>query len=223
MIARLADRPAEAAPVEMIDVYDANLSLLGVMSRAEAHKVGAWHRTFHLWLVEPAGRLLFQRRAARVENFPGKLDITAAGHLRQGEDLLDGLREAKEELGVAIAPEAVEFLGYRTEATDLGDYRNREHQGVFMARAPTALAGFAPDPAEVDGLVAIPLAELFALWTGDGFATVEAWLPDSAGGWASAAVRVDRASFLPRTPLYYLAAAIMAERFLEGRRPLAIG
>lgn len=210
--------------IEIIDIFDANLTPVGVLPRAEAHRTGAWHRTFHLWLVEPQGRLLFQRRSPHVQNFPGKLDVTAAGHLHHGEDLLDGLREAREELGVAIAPTEARFLGYRTEATDLGDYRNREHQGVFLARAPVPLAHFAPDPAEVNGLFAIALDQLFALWTDAAPAvTAEAWLYDDLGNWTATSQQVTKADFLPRIPAYYLAAAIMAERFLEGRSPLAIG
>jgi isopentenyldiphosphate isomerase len=86
---------------ELIDIFDANLAPIGTMERAQAHKEGRWHRTFHLWIMVPntVPQLLFQLRSPHVENYPSMLDVTAAGHLEAGEEVIQGMREVEEELG----------------------------------------------------------------------------------------------------------------------------
>ncbi|MFN8111522.1 MAG: NUDIX hydrolase [Thermoleophilia bacterium] len=60
-----------------------------------------------LVLVDPAGRVLWQQRAAGVQ-LPGVWDVSAAGAWHPDEDILEGVyREAREEIGVdpsALAP-----------------------------------------------------------------------------------------------------------------------
>jgi isopentenyldiphosphate isomerase len=213
--------------MELIDVFDANLNPLGIMQREQAHREGQWHRSVHLWLAGRAGggKLLFQLRGPDVSANPGLLDASAAGHVMAGEDVTEGLREAREELGVEV-PVAVHHLGYRTEAADLpnGDL-NREYQAIFLAETPFQPADFSPDPAEVHGLFAIAISGLFALFGGeidDLDAEGIAYDP-AVRGWRSESRRFHIASFVPRIPHYYVAVAIMAERLLERRLPLAIG
>jgi isopentenyldiphosphate isomerase len=231
-----SQRPVSKAPdppggstnqSELLDVFDANLVHLGVETRERVHAQGLWHQTFHLWLAtqEHGGALIFQRRG-QVLDFPNRLDITAAGHLLAGEAPIDGLREVQEELGIALSDTALVPLGYRTEAMDLPDGRfNREHQAVFMAHSPVDLADFSPSFDEVAELVEIRLPALFDLLTGK-VASAPARVLRSlteTETWVIASDRVGVGELLPRLPAYYLAAAIMAERFLEGRSPIAIG
>ncbi|WNQ12825.1 NUDIX domain-containing protein [Paenibacillus aurantius] len=46
--------------------------------------------------------LLLQRRHPGKDTYPGLFDITAAGHLEAGENVSDGIRELKEELGTDL-------------------------------------------------------------------------------------------------------------------------
>lgn len=211
--------------MEYIDIYDANMRPRGRMEREEAHRLGEWHRTVHLWLVDrDRAALVFQLRGPGVIANPGKFDATAAGHVLAGEDDLAGLREVREELGIDV-PAEVHHLGYRTETTDLaGGYCNREFQSVFMALSPAGTSTFNPDPAEVHGAFAIALPDLFRLFEGS-TAAVEAkgHELDGAGVWQAVVRTVQLSDFVPRFPRYYLTVAIMAERLLEGRLPVAIG
>ena len=71
---------------ERIDVLTEGGVLTGaVIEKAEAHRTGAWHRAAHLWIVTPDRRVLLQRRALTKENFPGKWDVSVAGHVGAGE------------------------------------------------------------------------------------------------------------------------------------------
>lgn len=146
---------------EQIDIFDANLKKTGVADRLSAHMQGAWHRTFHLWVVtgEYKGSLLFQLRSPVAKNYPNLLDITAAGHLRTGEELSDGIREVSEELGITVRSSDLKWLGYRVEVADQENGQlNREYQGVFMLRDDRPLESYRPDPNEVHGLLALPVS-----------------------------------------------------------------
>ena len=70
----------------------------------------------HVWLWRRSSNggcdILLQRRADQVKNWPGYWDISAAGHVSYGETPLDAaLREAQEEIGIALDTYRVSFIG----------------------------------------------------------------------------------------------------------------
>jgi isopentenyldiphosphate isomerase len=208
---------------ENIDIYDANRSHIGVMDRTQAHLSGQWHRAFHCWVVSD-GQVLLQKRAATVRSNPGKLDVSAAGHLAAGESVMAGAREITEELGIEFDPDDLHFLGERVEVADLpNDYRNREFQSVFLLRHTVALSGYRADPGEVDALVWLPIPDGYRLFDGSiGELTLPGYRFGAAGAWEPFSMAVTTESFVPRVQRYYVTALIMAERLLAGMRPLAI-
>jgi hypothetical protein len=141
----------------MLDTYDATgTRQLGTRSRADVHRDGDWHRAFHLW-VASAGGVLFQRRAAGKDTFPGMLDASAAGHLTAGEQIADGLREVQEELGVAYALDQLVDLGvHRVEDRPTPQMTNREFQHVFAVRDERPLQAWTDfDRGELAGVVLV--------------------------------------------------------------------
>lgn len=212
---------------ENIDIYDANLSPIGVKERAQAHRDGDWHRTFHLWLTSSrhGGSLLLQLRSPTAKNFPNLLDITAAGHLLSGETPEMGIREATEELGISISPDEMTFLGYRVEVADQQNgQRNREYQAVYLAEEALPLENFNPDPNEVYGVLELKISDGFALFTGSvDVAVTQALIFDPATKkWSLKPEEISRERFLPRIQNYYLTMLIMAERHLTKSGPIAI-
>lgn len=216
---------------EFIDIYDANLTPIGKMERIEAHREGQWHETFHCWVVTRetgSGGVLFQQRSATMKNFPGMLDVSAAGHLEAGESLREGIREIREELGIPIDEARLRDLGYRVEVADQSNgQKNREYQGVFMYETDVPLKDFRAEPSELSGLVIVPLADGMELFTGQRDAlTVTGWKFEDPTSeqprWSSFEQTITRDSFLPRIQRYYLTALIMADRMLAGLEPLAI-
>lgn len=210
---------------EELDIYDANLRPLGRMDRIEAHKTGQWHRTFHCWLVDvERRRILFQTRSQTTTTHPGKLDITAAGHLSAGESVEDGVREVQEELGIEVDFNALVAAGERVEVSDsLTGIHNREYQSVFFLSTRLDIDQFKPDPGEVAGLAAVDIAASFDLFGGRVDSIVVPTVTVAADGSlspGSRAIRVD--DCIPRIQRYYLAATICAERVCEGKLDLAI-
>jgi isopentenyldiphosphate isomerase len=163
---------------ELLDVFDERGRRRGAKRRGDVHRDGDWHVAFHLWVVSPAGVLL-QRRARDKASWPGYLDASAAGHLRAGEAIADGLREAEEELGAVYAFDALAPLGVHPVAeTQPGGLVNREYQHVFGVVDDRPLDAWdAFDRTELDGLVLVGH---------DGFAALAD--PVASGGAAGLAV-----------------------------------
>jgi isopentenyldiphosphate isomerase len=99
---------------EIIKIYNDDYSLAGTMSREQAQKEERWIRVSHLWIISlKTDKVLFQKRSNSKKFFPGKLDITAAGHYAAGEELQIGVLEMSKELGVDIPFNDLISLGVR--------------------------------------------------------------------------------------------------------------
>ena len=193
---------------ELLDVLDERGEPVGVERRDVVHRDGLWHRAFHLWVLSGPDVLL-QRRSAAKATHPGMLDATAAGHLGAGEGVLEGgLREVREELGVAYrAPELTELGVWRIEdrVGPGGRLVNREHHHVWAVRDPRPLEGWtALDPVEVDGLVALRLEDLGAYADG----AAGPWPARAWDGRRVEAVAVAREEVIPAVHLPELLAAL---------------
>jgi 8-oxo-dGTP pyrophosphatase MutT (NUDIX family) len=159
---------ADAGPAqdegELFDVYDRAGAPLGrARPRGEVHRDGDWHRSLHLWvwgLVDGQPWVVLQRRSAGKDTHPRRLDVAVTGHLRAGESVADALREAEEEIGLRVGPAEVVRLGLRRrEDRSRPGVIDRELQDILVAAAPVAIAALRPHPAELEALVAVPLAD----------------------------------------------------------------
>ena len=100
---------------ELIDILDKNGEFTGeIRLKSEAHRLGLYHATVHLWLYTVDGRILLQKRVDHKDTFPGLWDISVAGHIEAGELKKNAaIRETKEELGLSISKDQLEFIGVR--------------------------------------------------------------------------------------------------------------
>lgn len=213
--------------MEEIDIFDADLRLLGKKERRQAHLDGEWHVTFHLWVVGQvnSGSVLYQWRSNEMENFPDMLDVSAAGHILAGETMQDGIREAEEELGICFDTTKLHNLGYRVEVADQKNGQmNREYQGVHMCEVEIGLNDFKPQVEEVSGLYWINIQDGIDLFSGK-LSEVQAegvFYDRKKEVWIESKRMFSKEKFLPRIQNYYLTAHIMAERLLEDKMPLSI-
>ncbi len=203
---------------ELLDVFDDAGRPAGSLPRSVVHRDGHWHRVFHCLVVarRPSGPVvLLQHRSPRVSAFPGLLDLTVAGHLLSGERPLDGVREAQEEMGLELDAARLVPLGVRMTVFRSGEGRlDRELTHVFLAPNDTPLGQYRPDPADVDDVVEVSPTDLLGV-----FGTGRRVLGRS---WRSGpACTVGEDDLVPNRD-YWVTLLVMAERFADGRGPLAI-
>ena len=172
--------------------------------RADVHRDGDWHGAFHLWVVS-AGHVLLQRRAADKDAWPEMLDATAAGHLTAGEQPIDGLREAEEELGVRYEAAELKRVGtFSLEDSLSEDVTNREFQHVYLVCDERPLGAFTEiDRREMIELVAVPISG-FSVLIGGGESAGISW-----DGIRERAVVVSGAELVPAPYLGELAEAML--------------
>ena len=87
---------------EIFEIVDESNNVIGTAKRSECHGNPALiHRTVHVIVFHPDGRMLLQKRSMNKDIQPGKWDTAVGGHLMPGEDFeIAGRREMQEELGV---------------------------------------------------------------------------------------------------------------------------
>ncbi len=101
----LAPLPPAQDAGEMFDLVDERDRVTGQLPRGEVHARGLRHRAVHLFVLNRRGELWLQRRSPWKDTAPGRWGSSAAGHVDAGEDYLGAVvREAREELGLALAP-----------------------------------------------------------------------------------------------------------------------
>lgn len=108
-----------------------------IIDKDDAHRTGAWHRAAHLWIVTPDRRVLLQKRSEAKDNWPGKWDVSVAGHIGAGESAADAaVREALEEIGLEIDARELQHIGTLAEQAVLngGTYFDNELQEIFLLR-----------------------------------------------------------------------------------------
>jgi len=142
--------------MELIDVCDSEGNYTGeTLPRSEVHRSGFWHRTAHVQVFDFHGRTLFQLRSKEKETFPGKLDISSAGHVSSGEDIVAAaLRELEEELGLRIEGRRLEYAGdFSSEEPMENGGIDKEIQSLFIAViTDDEKLKLNPQKGEVDGL-----------------------------------------------------------------------
>ena len=132
--------------MEKVVLVDTDDRAIGSMEKLEAHRRGALHRAFSIFLFDAGGRTLLQQRASTKYHatLPGGSNARC-GHPRPGEELLAAAsRRLREELGVdAILTPRFTFHYSATLAHGMNE--NEVDHVLFgvLSGSPT------PDPTEV--------------------------------------------------------------------------
>ena len=132
--------------LELFDILNEDGSKTGIVKeRGVAHREGALHGTVHIWIVrenEKSGYdVLLQKRSNNKDSHPGCYDISSAGHISAGDEMMESaLRELWEELGLSVQPEHLELFGtthVKFEKTFYGKrFRDNEISSDFVYRQP---------------------------------------------------------------------------------------
>ncbi|MDG1252967.1 MAG: isopentenyl-diphosphate Delta-isomerase [Schleiferiaceae bacterium] len=135
---------------------------LGRMEKMEAHRKGALHRAFSVFLFNDRGETLLQQRAEGKYHSPLLWTNTCCSHPREGENVLAAAeRRLHEELG--IQPDAIVDLRPSFHFT----YRAEFDNGLIEHELDHVLIGhFNGDcvlnPEEVSSVQWLPMATLLA-------------------------------------------------------------
>ncbi|KMM37931.1 NUDIX hydrolase [Guptibacillus hwajinpoensis] len=154
---------------EQIRIYDHNRKSIGVTTRKEVHSVGYWHEVFQCWFVRRENGidyLYFQLRSDVKKDYPGLLDITAAGHLSADESVEDGVREIEEELGIKIEYKELIPLSIIQASIKRESMIDNEIANVFLYKNDKPFDAFNLQKEEVAGLVRADLNDVYDLWIG---------------------------------------------------------
>lgn len=135
--------------LELFDILNEDGSKTGIVKeRGVAHREGALHGTVHIWIVrenEKSGYdILLQKRSNNKDSHPGCYDISSAGHISAGDEIMESaLRELWEELGLSVQPEQLELFGtthIKFEKTFYGKrFRDNEISSDFVYRQPVEI------------------------------------------------------------------------------------
>ena len=145
---------------EIAQVDPSNGVIIGSVERNRAHLDGICHASVHIWILDRNGLVLLQHRSKHSRTFAAMWDISAAGHIRAGED---GLRELEEELGVKVGINDVEYFGYARCEHDIGLFKNREFARMYLYRSDLSLEEFSFTDGEVQGLAGVTTSQLYDL------------------------------------------------------------
>lgn len=99
--------------VILVNEYDLNQ---GTMDKMEAHQKGLLHRAFSVFVINPYGEIMLQKRASSKYHSPGLWTNTCCSHQRSGEETKDAAhRRLKEEMGIDCPMSAAFEFIYRAE------------------------------------------------------------------------------------------------------------
>ncbi len=149
--------------LELLDYFDEKGFYLGKTDRTTIHQQGLWHKTFHCWIFDDKQNVLFQLRSHDNFTYPNQLDISAAGHIKSGEDISDGMRELKEELGIDVPFSRLISLG---EVVIDSNLQNKEFVYIYLLRQNQKLKDYKLQRSELDGVFSLNVDRALALFEG---------------------------------------------------------
>lgn len=140
---------------ELIDILTPEGKLTGKTAlKSEAHKRGLFHATVHVWLYTTKNQILLQQRGLSKKVFPGLWDISVAGHIGAGEEILDAAkREVYEEIGLRISEKELLKIGTRIhQVKHKNGIQDNEYHHVFICELKQTLETLTIQKEEVESI-----------------------------------------------------------------------
>jgi isopentenyl-diphosphate delta-isomerase len=135
---------------------DADDRVVGTAAKLDAHRAGALHRAFSVFVFDSQGLLLLQQRARAKYHSGGLWTNTCCGHPRPGESTaVAAARRLREEMGIGCGLRDAGWFVYRA---DVG-------AGLVEHELDHVLVGCSdreprPDPGEAAGWRRLAVADL---------------------------------------------------------------
>lgn len=149
---------------EMIDEYNHIGEKIGVIDKAIAHKKGTWHKAIHVWVINNKNEILLQYRCAEKKLYPNTWDCSFAGHIGTGESSTQAvLREGKEELGIDVNLENLEYVLTNREKTKYERIQSNEFVDIYILKQDIDVNEMKFQKEEVSDAKYVSLDEFFKL------------------------------------------------------------
>jgi len=146
---------------EQFDIVDEQNKVTGkVCSRVDAHTLGLWHRTVHVYYLnykENVCSVLVHLRSASKDLYPSCWDTRFGGHIKAGESVEQTVvDELAEEIGLSVA--ASELLAGPIRKRD--KYPNREFTHTYFFRGSKSIDGLSFTDREVQEVKWMTIEEI---------------------------------------------------------------
>lgn len=147
---------------ESIDIVDENNNLIGEQKmKSKAHRDGLWHRAAHIWVYNSKGEVLLQLRAKEKDLWPDMWDLSAAGHVRAGEEpIVSALREIQEEIGLNVKMEDLELYKVIAEKVIFKEMVNNEFHYVYLLKYDGNTSGLKAQEEELQKMGFISIEDI---------------------------------------------------------------
>ena len=147
---------------EILDIYNEKAEPTGkTIVRGDPVSVGEYSLSVHMFIYNQKGMFVLQKRSKNKRSLPGVWSVTC-GAVSSGEDSVSaGIREAKEELGIALEREQFEFV----------EKIKRRHSfvDIYFVKAQFDLSKFVLQKEEVESVKLSSPRELLNLVTSSSF------------------------------------------------------
>lgn len=142
-------------PTQLVDEND---ETIGGSDLTTIHQKGLLHRVVMVAVFDERDRLLLQHRSLQVSTNAGRWDISAAGHVDEGDTYIEAAKkELSEEIGVC-SDDLQEIAHYRHSAVLEGKILNRFIK-IFKVNVPSTTK-FKLEPTEVSEVKWFEIDEL---------------------------------------------------------------
>ena len=148
---------------ELVDILDESGNPTGkTIMKSEAHSKGFFHPTVHIWFYTVTGKILIQQRAKDKDTHPLLWDVSVAGHVGAGEDIVpSAVREVQEEIGLNIENNDLKKIGVFKSVHQHGaTLTDCEFHHAFLCELKVPLHALKKQDSEVEALALIPLIQL---------------------------------------------------------------
>lgn len=129
--------------------------------KSDAHKNGWFHPSTHIWFYTNNREVLLQQRAKNKDTHPMLWDVSVAGHIGAGEDVLDSaLREIEEEIGIKVNKADLQKIGYFKEVhKHSDDLIDCEYHHTFLCELKVPFNSLTKQESEVKALQLMSISQ----------------------------------------------------------------
>ncbi|MCQ2490083.1 MAG: NUDIX domain-containing protein [Ruminococcus sp.] len=159
---------AEIIEDEFLNLIDSESHLTSDSKpRSLVHRDGELHPAVHIWIIKRKDMgiyVLLQKRSHEKNIAPDCYDVSAAGHVGQGEEFRStAVRETAEELGLKIHGSRLELIGLLRNSYTSDNIIDNELRAVYLCREDIDISKLVLQSSEVSDVCWAEIDELLAV------------------------------------------------------------